>query len=154
MINGASIDLGRDLRPSRVNRFKISRFSHVYAIVDSESRYLKFGHASDPRHRLYVMQVATPLDLSLLAYVQVPGVQEAFKVENLVHMAAGRFHIRGEWFAASPRTLMIAEWMKLGTDKFYSLIEQAAKSEYRSVANPDGQRIKRQNEVPITNRES
>ena len=136
--NGASVDFDEPRR----RRKPLSGF-YVYAIGDAEARFIKFGHARDPAPRLTVLQVATPMELRLLAAFLVETKWDAFNVEGLLHIASAPYHIRGEWFRSSPRTLAFVEWMR--KPNFLALIADAARE--TQPPNPDGVRIRRQIET-------
>ena len=125
IVNDASIDLGPAKKRRRASE------SHIYAIGDAEARFIKFGLAANPKARLAGIQTGSPLDLRLLATLCVGSRRNAFNFEYALHRAAGRFHIRGEWFFSCPRTLMIVEWMKFDLAKFAHMIADAAFSEVK-----------------------
>lgn len=125
IIDGASIDVGPGEKRQRKSEF------YVYAIGDAEARFIKFGQAKNPQCRLANIQTGSPLDLRLLVKLRVGARKDALSFEYAIHRAAGRFHIRGEWFKSCPRTLMIVEWMKLDLARFANMIADAAFSEVK-----------------------
>lgn len=135
IINGASIDYGPAARkPSR----KAPAEHHVYAIGDSDARYIKFGFARSPQKRLLSLQTGSPLQLRVLVAIQVINLFDAIEVERGIHVAAGRFHIRGEWFHSGPRTLMLVEWMRFELPKFRQMLADAVKHELSHAEKVNG----------------
>jgi hypothetical protein len=109
-------------RRSRV-RLDPTRKCHLYAI-SFEGRFIKFGIAVNPAQRLNELQVASPLELRLLAYVEVENTTVALETEKVVHLALARFHVRGEWFQSCPRTLAAAQFMERGSEFFAARMQE------------------------------
>jgi hypothetical protein len=97
----------------------------LYAIV-TEGRFIKFGYAKNPARRLSELQVGSPFELILLATLALPDEWFAQEVERYVHVAAAKYHVRGEWFRSSPKTLMVVEWMKRGPGCLEAMVREAA----------------------------
>lgn len=73
----------------------------VYVIKSAEGvRHVKIGCARDVRERLRELQIARP-DALEVAGIVVPTNGNALAVEQAAHVIAGRYWIRGEWFALS-----------------------------------------------------
>lgn len=89
----------------------------LYAI-GAEARFIKFGITNSPRKRLTILATGCPLELSLLAKLEVPE-PEALSFEAAVHIAASAHSIRGEWFKSVPPTLKIVAWMEQGDAEYF-----------------------------------
>ncbi|MGH8219960.1 MAG: GIY-YIG nuclease family protein [Steroidobacteraceae bacterium] len=116
---------GRIIRGARVtlavNRLPSLEPTALYGI-GADRRFIKFGYARDPQRRLLELQSGSPIDLELLGAIILRDQALAIELERAVHIAASDFHVRGEWFRSTPRTLMFVEWMRLSLEKFEELI--------------------------------
>lgn len=108
-------------------------FAYLYAI-GSESRFIKFGYARDPLERMLDLQVGSPIEHTLLASLQVP-YDLASALEKKIHTTAIHHYVRGEWFRACQKTLLIAQWMSEGLDVFEPKIDQLSRNELRNACN-------------------
>lgn len=73
----------------------------VYAMITEltgGSRYVKFGMAKDPEHRLANVKVGCPLKIETLAYVECESWQQARFVESAIHLEHIAINCAGEWF--------------------------------------------------------
>lgn len=119
----------RGARVTLISSRTLSRKRHsIYAII-ADAKYVKFGYASDPHKGLLAIRSGCPLELRIGATLVAKCERQAIEWEELLHTAAARFHVRGEWFASNPRTLGFVSWMGLGAERFEVLIAEAAKDE-------------------------
>jgi hypothetical protein len=76
----------------------------LYAICTDEGEQWTFGLAENPNLRRSDLQVGSPMPLIL--YAAVPAKSS---LEEHVHAVLAEHRLVGEWFAAAPETLVIAE---------------------------------------------
>lgn len=77
----------------------------IYVVFDGDAA--KIGIGREPHKRAAALQVGNPRQLIL--YASAPGNAE---LETLLHELLAKWQIRGEWFAASPETLAVAELIR------------------------------------------
>lgn len=97
--------------------------SHIYAVLRPDTREVKIGIAVDVRRRLDVLQVSNATELVLLA--NIPGDRDA---EREAHRALAAFHIRGEWFRATPEVLAWIDNQTAGHTKGHTMTLHKGKS--------------------------
>lgn len=90
--------------------------------ISADRQFIKFGFASRPKARLIELQVGSPLKLELLATIDALDQSNAARLESLIHTAAIRYHVRGEWFKSCPKTLAIVAAMKGDLESFEKCI--------------------------------
>ena len=77
--------------------------TRIYAIVEEAGGFWKFGLGGKPQERLENLQIGNPRRLTL--YAHAPGT---LALERYIHRVLRRHRIAGEWFAQTPRTLVVA----------------------------------------------
>jgi len=77
--------------------------AHIYIISEKNSDYYKVGYtAQAPLARLRELQTGNPRQLKLVRYVEI---DDAYRVEQLLHAVLGKWHITREWFCIQPGDL-------------------------------------------------
>ena len=73
----------------------------IYFIQQDSNGPIKIGHTNnDIKARVYQLQTASPLPLTLIGTIQ--GDKEK---EVEIHNKFKKYHIRGEWFKFSPKII-------------------------------------------------
>jgi DNA segregation ATPase FtsK/SpoIIIE-like protein len=74
---------------------------YIYLISDGNSNY-KVGIARNPYRRLKELNTANPMELQLLIASYVHSMENALRVENIIHKELGNHRMEnGEWFHLS-----------------------------------------------------
>lgn len=89
-------------------------------LVEAVGLYrVKIGKSNDPEARIGTLQTSSPVDLRRIAVLRGGD-----RLESCLHSEFAREHIRGEWFAITPR---VREFLNLAWDE-----------EKRQRLSPDG----------------
>lgn len=83
--------------------------SHIYAIRSGP--HIKFGVARNVQRRIQGLQVSSPVELTLLAFLAASSKGEAHYVEQELHRVLSHIHARGEWFVLCEDSLHVARLM-------------------------------------------
>jgi hypothetical protein len=107
MIQGDEPTLSRPLirpRPEQPRALEPTEYCGVYFVRWGE--YVKIGTAHNVVTRRRAIEVSFPFgDVEPLGWIQADSTELAgnrFGLERLWHKAAGRLHVRGEWFRDCP----------------------------------------------------
>jgi|SRR5579859_3170539 len=76
------------------------RGTFVYLVLCEERGiiFVKVGIADEPIKRLRAIATGCPLDVGVLAYVELPNRAAAFQAERELHIQFQQWRTRGEWF--------------------------------------------------------
>ena len=75
-------------------------------INESNSDYFKVGYSKNaPDARVKELQTGNPRTLRLVRYVMI---DDAYRVEQLLHNVLGKWHVRNEWFCITQSELHTA----------------------------------------------
>ncbi len=73
----------------------------VYFIFNIDSKAIKIGMAKNAEKRLKSMQTSNPITLELLHTIQLDSVEDALKLEYVLHQRFSHLRMNGEWFEAN-----------------------------------------------------
>lgn len=76
---------------------KSLKISHLYAIRQEGTNYVKLGFSKKPWARMATLQTGNPTRL-LLVWTEKCLSHEVSAKETLLHKKMSRFQLRGEWF--------------------------------------------------------
>ena len=83
---------------------KIKDSCFVYLIENTHNHYTKIGVSTNPSRRLRQLQTGNDSILQLIGTIKV---EDAFKVEKLLHKSYTQKRVYGEWFAISADDLRV-----------------------------------------------
>ena len=63
---------------------------------------VKIGRSNDPKSRLAMLQVGSPVKLEIVHIIQCSSLEHSILVENCLHHVFGQIRERGEWFKLTP----------------------------------------------------
>lgn len=70
-------------------------------IRETETSYYKIGYTTQtPIARLRELQTGNPRQLKIVRYVEI---ENAYRVEQLLHQVLGKWHVTREWFNIPPQ---------------------------------------------------
>lgn len=78
---------------------------YIYFILNYDSQAVKIGIAKNVKRRLASLQTSSPSKLELLGIIKTKSVNNARKIEKLLHEKFAKNRIRGEWFKANVELL-------------------------------------------------
>jgi len=80
--------------------------AYIYIINEKNSDYYKVGYSKNaPDARVTELQTGNPRTLRLVRSVEV---EDAYRVEQLLHNVLGKWHITREWFCITQSELHTA----------------------------------------------
>ena len=110
-------------------------FMRVYAGLDNSNR-VKFGTSSNPVNRLQKVAGEIGSNIRLLGQSAKMPKANAFQLEWAVHRALIVYHIAGEWFACSPKTLAMANLLpRKSPAELLSFFGEMAEAEMTRMAH-------------------
>lgn len=77
----------------------------IKAVTGHETIMIKIGYAKSPKTRLRLLQVGSPVRLTLMGAVKCNSESHARKVENDAHEIFDKQRRRGEWFRLTKQQL-------------------------------------------------
>lgn len=78
---------------------------YIYFILNYDSQAVKIGIAKNVKRRLASLQTSSPSKLELLGIIKTKSVNNARKIEKLLHEKFAKNRIRGEWFKTNVELL-------------------------------------------------
>lgn len=81
--------------------YRTTESAFVYFIFNIDSQAIKIGMAKNVEKRLKSLQTSSPIILELLHTIQLDSVENAQKLESVLHQKFAHLRMNGEWFKAS-----------------------------------------------------
>lgn len=88
--------------PSRAAAFVPTRVNQCGVYFLRSQGFVKIGYATDLVRRMEALQIANPIDLELVLFLQTRTLSDAVTLERALHRRFAQHRHRGEWFRDCP----------------------------------------------------
>ena len=102
----------------------------VYFIFNIDSKAIKIGMAKNVEKRLQSIQTSSPIALELLHTIQLDSVEDAQKLEYVLHQRFSHLRMNGEWFEANEE---LRTYIKHAPVSYSQSLDLSEPKPYRSV---------------------
>ena len=87
-----------DKKVLTLDGYQTTESAFVYFIFNIDSQAIKIGMAKNVEKRLKSLQTSSPILLELLHTIQLNSVEDAQKLEMVLHQRFAHLRMNGEWF--------------------------------------------------------
>nr|WP_263858290.1 GIY-YIG nuclease family protein [Waterburya agarophytonicola] len=102
----------------------------VYFIFNIDSKAIKIGMAKNVEKRLKSLQTSNPIILELLHTIHLDSVEDAQKLEYVLHQKFSHLRMNGEWFEASEE---LRTYIKHAPVSYSQSLDLSEPKPYRSI---------------------
>ena len=75
----------------------MSKKGYIY-FLDDHNGHIKIGITDNIERRMKQLQTGNALELSLVHYIRVNSMHDAFELEALLHHALNNYKVKNEWY--------------------------------------------------------
>lgn len=102
----------------------------VYFIFNIDSQAIKIGMAKNVENRLQSIQTSSPIILEILHKIQLDSVEDAQKLEYVLHQRFSHLRMNGEWFEANEE---LRTYIKHAPVSYSQALNISEPKPYRSI---------------------
>lgn len=107
-----------------------TKSAFVYFILNIDSKAIKIGIAKNVEKRLQSIQTSSPIALELLHTIQLDSIENAQKLEYVLHQRFSHLRMNGEWFEAYEE---LRTYIKHAPVSYSQSLDISEPKPYRSV---------------------
>ena len=119
-----------DKKVLTLDGYQTTESAFVYFIFNIDSQAIKIGMAKNVEKRLKSLQTSSPVVLELLHTIQLNSVEDAQKLEYVLHRRFARLRMNGEWFKASEE---LRTYIKYAPVSYCQILNNSKKLPLKSV---------------------
>lgn len=94
------------------------RRGYVY-FIDDKNGHIKIGTTDNIDRRKRQLQTGNALELSLVHYVKLDSMADAFALESILHHAFNNYKVKNEWYKKEPVMKFLKHyWIGIGDYRF------------------------------------